>query len=130
MGRGGISDDAVFAALASPLRRRLLDLLRAGEQNVTELAAAFEVSRPAVSQHLAVLQQADLVAERRTGRHRVYALRAEPLRAVGDWLGPYQDFWAERLDALGDHLRRRHGAPQPPAGQAAPATGEQAESRG
>jgi DNA-binding transcriptional ArsR family regulator len=108
--------DAVFAALASPLRRRLLDLLRAGERNAGELAAAFDVSRPAVSQHLAVLQQADLVAERRSGRHRVYALRAGPLRAVDDWLGPYEDFWTERLDALGRHLRSRHG--EPPAGRA------------
>jgi DNA-binding transcriptional ArsR family regulator len=115
--RPGASQDAVFAALASPLRRRLLDLLRSGEQNVTELAAAFDVSRPAVSQHLAVLQQAELVAERRTGRHRVYALRPEPLHAVGDWLSPYQDFWAERMDALGHHLRSRHGGrPADPKG--------------
>ena len=106
-------DDAVFAALASPLRRQLLDLLRAGERNAGELAAAFDVSRPAVSQHLAVLQQADLVTERRDGRHRVYALRPGPLRAVGHWLTPYQDFWTERLDALGQHLRRRHGEPAP-----------------
>lgn len=106
--------DAVFAALASPLRRQLLDLLRAGERNAGELAAAFDVSRPAVSQHLAVLQQAELVAERRAGRNRVYALRTEPLRAVTDWLGPYEDFWTERLDALGDHLRARHGRPGHP----------------
>jgi DNA-binding transcriptional ArsR family regulator len=103
--------DAVFAALASPLRRRLLDLLRAGERNAGELAAAFDVSRPAVSQHLAVLQQAHLVAERKSGRHRVYRLRPGPLRAVDDWLGPYEHFWTERLDALGHHLRSRHGEP-------------------
>jgi DNA-binding transcriptional ArsR family regulator len=106
-----LDENAVFAALASPLRRELLDLLRAGERNAGELAAAFAVSRPAVSQHLAVLQQARLVEERRAGRHRVYALRAGPLRAVTDWLGPYQDFWTERLDALGRHLRDRHGEP-------------------
>jgi DNA-binding transcriptional ArsR family regulator len=112
--RAEAGQDAVFAALASPLRRQLLDLLRAGERNAGELAAAFDVSRPAVSQHLAVLQQADLVAERKSGRHRVYALRASPLRAVGDWLGPYEGFWSERLDALGRHLHGRYGEPAGP----------------
>ncbi len=96
--------DAIFAALASPVRRQLLALLAEGTQPVNALAEPFEMSRPAVSQHLHVLLDAGLVAEQRAGRERLYSLRAERLRDVRDWLRAYERFWHDRLDALGQYL--------------------------
>jgi DNA-binding transcriptional ArsR family regulator len=96
--------DAVFAALADRTRRDLLDLLRGGEHPVHALAAAFHVTRPAISQHLRVLRDAGLVAEARVGRERFYRLQADRLREVAAWLRYYETFWAEHLDALGAHL--------------------------
>lgn len=97
---------AVFRAVADPTRRRLLDLLKRGERPVTSLADTFDVSLPAISQHLKVLKTVGLVRERRDGRRRLYRLRARPLRAVADWVSHYETFWTERLDALDEHLRR------------------------
>jgi len=93
----------VFAAIADPTRRRLLDALRGGERSVGSLAAPFgdAMSRPAVSQHLRVLRRAGLVAERRVGRERRYRLQAAPLAEVADWVGHYERFWADKLAALG-----------------------------
>ena len=75
----------VFGAIASPVRRALLDELTGGVRSVHDLAAPFQMSRPAVSQHLRVLRAAGLVAEERVGRERHYRLDAQPLRAVADW---------------------------------------------
>jgi DNA-binding transcriptional ArsR family regulator len=91
----------VFGALAHPARRALLDALREGPRPVHDLAAAFPMSRPAVSQHLRVLREAALVVEERVGRERHYRLDAAPLRAVESWLAPYERFWGARLKALG-----------------------------
>ncbi len=102
----------VFSAIAHPLRRRLLDLLAEGEQPVNRLAMPFEVSRPAVSQHLRVLLEVGLVSERRSGRERRYRLHPDRLRDVRDWLATYDRFWQERLTALGAHLDK---ATSPPA---------------
>ncbi len=77
-------DADVFDAIASPVRREILDLLRRGEQPVRDLAASFAMSRPAVSQHLRVLRAAGLVSEERVGRERRCRLDARPLRAVQD----------------------------------------------
>jgi DNA-binding transcriptional ArsR family regulator len=96
----------VFTAIAHPVRRRLLDLLAAGEQPVNRLAMPFEVSRPAISQHLRILLDAGLVSERRSGRERRYRLHPDRLRQVRDWLATYDRFWQERLGALGAHLDR------------------------
>lgn len=96
----------VFTAIAHPVRRRLLDLLAEGEQPVNRLATRFEMSRPAVSQHLRVLLDAGLVGERRDGRERRYRLHPAALLQVRDWLASYDRFWQERLAALGDHLDR------------------------
>jgi DNA-binding transcriptional ArsR family regulator len=93
-------DGDVFAAIASPVRRALLDALRSGPLAVHALADEFAISRPAVSQHLQVLRQAELVAEERVGRERRYRLTAGPLREVTDWAGHYERFWAARLSAL------------------------------
>ncbi|HEX2172030.1 MAG TPA: metalloregulator ArsR/SmtB family transcription factor [Dehalococcoidia bacterium] len=94
----------VFHAIADPTRRSLLDLLGEGERPVKSLAAPFAMSRPAISQHLRILQQAGLVTERRVGRERRYRLHAGPLREVRDWIQKYDQFWRDRLDALGSYL--------------------------
>jgi DNA-binding transcriptional ArsR family regulator len=95
---------ATFRALSDPTRRALLDLLAGGEQPVSALVERFRVSQPAISQHLGLLREAGLVTERRSGRRRLYRLRAAPLMDVYDWVGHYRRFWDERLRALGDHL--------------------------
>ena len=94
----------VFQAIAHPTRRRLLDELVDGEASVNTLAAPFTMSRPAVSQHLRILREAGLVAERRVGRERIYRLQPEPLRQVDDWVRRYERFWSHKLGALGDYL--------------------------
>jgi DNA-binding transcriptional ArsR family regulator len=94
----------VFAAVANPVRRAMLDALRGGPLAVHDIAAGFDISRPAVSQHLRVLREAHLVFEERAGRERRYRLSAEPLQSVQTWVGEYQDFWPKRLRDLRDVL--------------------------
>lgn len=94
----------VFSALANPVRRRLLDSLRDGPRAVNDLAGRFELSRPAISEHLQVLRQAGLVREEPRGRQRFYHLEPAPLAEVGDWLHPFERFWRERLRSLNDLL--------------------------
>jgi DNA-binding transcriptional ArsR family regulator len=94
------SAEAAFSALADPTRRAVLDLLRKGSQPAGQIASAFPVSRPAISKHLRLLRKAHLVEERREGRHRVYQLNHEPLRAVDAWLEQYRVFWQANLASL------------------------------
>lgn len=95
----------VFRSISHPTRRALLDRLeRGGEQPVHRLGEPFELSQPALSQHLRVLRESGLVEARREGRERVYRLTPGPLREVAAWLEPYARFWRDRLEALGDHL--------------------------
>ncbi len=94
------SSEATFQALADPTRRAVLDLLRRGSQPAGEIAGAFPVSRPAISKHLRLLRRAHLVREHREGRHRVYHLNPEPLRAVDSWLDQYRTFWKMNLSNL------------------------------
>jgi DNA-binding transcriptional ArsR family regulator len=94
----------VFDVLAEPHRRRILDLLRAHERTVGDLVTELRISQPGVSKHLRVLREAGLVGVRVDGQRRVYRLRAEPLRAIDEWLAPYRAAWAERLEALERHL--------------------------
>ena len=93
-----------YAAVAEPVRRQILDVLRDGERCVTHLVDDLSISQPSVSKHLAVLRQADLVAVRRDGKRRWYRLRPEPLVEIATWLEPYRRHWEERLDALERHL--------------------------
>ena len=92
--------DAAFSALADPTRRAVLDLLRAGTRPAGDIARAFTVSRPAISKHLRILRRAHLVEERREGRHRMYHLNPEPLKAVDSWLNQYRQFWTASLANL------------------------------
>jgi DNA-binding transcriptional ArsR family regulator len=94
------SSEATFQALADPTRRAVLDLLRRGSQAAGEIAGAFPISRPAISKHLRLLRRAHLVREHREGRHRVYQLNPEPLRAVDSWLDQYRNFWKMNLANL------------------------------
>jgi DNA-binding transcriptional ArsR family regulator len=98
------ADADVFLAIAHPIRRRILDRLARDDLTVTQLAAPFAVSRPAISQHLRVLREAGLVAERRQGRERRYSLQPQPLAEVSDWIHQYDHFWRTRLAALSNYL--------------------------
>ena len=94
----------VFEALADPTRRRLLELLAAGERSAGALAAEFDISRPGVSRHLRVLREAGLVRSRGSGQHRLYSVDLAPLAEVDAWLDRWRGFWARRLDALDTEL--------------------------
>lgn len=100
--------DATFAALADPTRRAILTRLAAGEATVTELAAPFDMSQPAVSKHLKALERAGLISRDRDAQRRPCRLEARPLKAAADWLENYRRYWEEsyqRLDALLDELK-------------------------
>jgi DNA-binding transcriptional ArsR family regulator len=94
----------VFAVLANPVRRKLLESLREGPRSTGDLAGLFELGRPAVSEHLAVLRGAGLVREEPRGRHRFYHLDAQCLVEVDAWLRPFEHYWNQRLQALADVL--------------------------
>ena len=96
--------ESTFAVLAEPNRRRILDELRQGERSVGELVERLSLSQPAVSKHLRVLREGELVSSRIDKQHRRYRLRPAPLAEVDTWLAPYRRFWAARLDALEAHL--------------------------
>jgi DNA-binding transcriptional ArsR family regulator len=97
---------ATFAALADPTRRAILARLASGACSVTELAAPFEMSMPAVSKHLRVLERAGLVARGREAQWRPCHLEAAPLKAVSDWAEQYRHVWEGRLDRLGSYLQQ------------------------
>ena len=96
--------DRTFAALADPTRRAILARLAAGEASVTELAAPFEMSLPAVSKHLKVLERAGLVVRGRERQWRPARLEAGPLKEVAEWTEPYRRFWEESYDRLDEYL--------------------------
>src|SRR3984893_5393216 len=94
-----------LAALADPTRRAILARLALGETSVTELAEPFEMSLPAVSKHLKVLERAGLIARGRDAQWRPCRLQAGPLKDVADWVEHYRRFWEESLDRLHDYLQ-------------------------
>jgi DNA-binding transcriptional ArsR family regulator len=96
-----------WSALADPIRREIVELLAGRERDAGELAAAFPVSRPAVSRHLRVLREAGLVRVRPQAQRRVYALDPRPLEDLARWLERYRGFWEQRLDALDTELACR-----------------------
>jgi DNA-binding transcriptional ArsR family regulator len=93
-------ENAIFRALADPSRRAIFERLTRGEAAVKDLTARFAISQPAVSQHLATLRRAGLVAERRAGRLVYYRIEPNGLRPLIDWITHYQAFWPKRLDRL------------------------------
>ncbi|HLK56863.1 MAG TPA: metalloregulator ArsR/SmtB family transcription factor [Chthonomonadaceae bacterium] len=96
----------VFAAIADPTRRAILQRLGAGEQPVMALAEQFDVTLSAISQHIRILREVGLVLVRKEGRERIYRLNAAPLQTVAEWVRLYEPFWNEKLTALGDYLDR------------------------
>lgn len=94
-----------FAALADPTRRAILSRLMTGECSVTELAEPFEMSLPAVSKHLKVLERAGLIARTREAQWRPCRLDAGPLKEVSDWVDRYRKFWEQSFDRLDEYLR-------------------------
>lgn len=113
----------VFAAIAHPLRRQILDLLVEEDRPVNAIASQFPISRPAVSQHLRVLLDAGLVAEQRHGRERRYRLVPEELAEIHRWLSHYEQFWKDKLQNLAHEL----AAGPPSQGQATPEASAPAE---
>jgi DNA-binding transcriptional ArsR family regulator len=98
--------DSTFAALADPTRRAILARLASGEASVTELAEPFEMSMPAVSKHLRVLERAGLIARRKEAQWRRCRIDAGPLRHVASWTERYRHIWEERLDRLDHYLQQ------------------------
>ena len=92
--------DAIFAALADPTRRAIFEKLAVRPMNATALREGMEISQPAVSQHLAVLRNAGLVREKRSGRFVDYTVDPKGIAAVGRWLSKYRAFWPERIEDL------------------------------
>jgi DNA-binding transcriptional ArsR family regulator len=101
--------DRTFAALADPTRRAILGRLSGGEASVTELAAPFSMSLPAVSKHLKVLERAGLISRGRNAQWRPCRLEAAPLKEASDWLEEYRGQWEDRLNRLDDYLRDVQG---------------------
>lgn len=110
--------DATLSALADPARRAIVERLGAGEATVSELAAPFTMSMPAVSKHLRVLERAGLLAQERRGRTRVCRLNRAPLDNLARWLERYTTFWNDRLDALAEHFESNPEIPGAPAASA------------
>jgi DNA-binding transcriptional ArsR family regulator len=97
--------DTVFGALADPTRRAILTRLARGEATVTELAAPFAMSMPAVSKHLKVLERAGLISRGRNAQQRPCRLEAAPLASVAEWVQTYRRFWEGSFDRLDEHLQ-------------------------
>ncbi len=93
-------EDQIFRALADPSRRAIFERLTHGETPVKDLAAAFDISQPAVSQHLASLRRAGLVSQRRHGRLSYYRIAPKGLRPLVKWISRYEAFWTERVGRL------------------------------
>lgn len=104
---------ATFSALADPTRRAILARLALGETSVGELAEPFDMSLPAISKHLKVLERAGLIARGRDAQRRPCRLAAQPLHEVSDWVATYRRFWEQRLDRLEAYLEQ--GRSPPPA---------------
>jgi len=100
----------VFQALADPTRRAILTLLQQGSQPVGSIARDFPISRPAISRHLRILREAELVSEIKVGRNRLYELNAAPLRSVDDWLAHYRHMWQHQLRNLKRYVEQKERA--------------------
>ena len=96
---------ATFAALADPTRRAILARLASGEATVMELSKPFDMTPPAVTKHLKVLQRAGLITQGRQAQWRPCRLEPKPLSEIASWVEPYRQLWEERLDRLEEHLR-------------------------
>jgi DNA-binding transcriptional ArsR family regulator len=105
---------ATFAALADPTRRAILARVSTGETSVGELAAPFDMSLPAISKHLKVLERAGLIVRGREAQWRPCRLQAEPLKTAAGWIDSYRHHWENNLDALQGYLEKLHGTAATP----------------
>ncbi|PQA85646.1 ArsR/SmtB family transcription factor [Hyphococcus luteus] len=96
----------VFRALADPTRRAIISMLAEGPRPIAEIAAAFDMTRPAVAKHLAILKDGGIIAVEAKGRERINRLNPEALKTAADWLGHFDRFWDERLAKLKDVVER------------------------
>ena len=115
----GYQLDATFAALADPTRRAIIARLASGDASVTELAEPFDMSQPAISKHLKVLERAGLISRGQDAQRRPRRLEAQPLAEATAWLEHYRRFWArnfERLDTMLDHMKAREKKKRRPGG--------------
>ena len=103
--------NATFAALADPTRRAILSRLALGETSVAELAKPFDISAPAVTKHIQVLQRAGLITQTRKAQFRPCRINPKPLRKVSDWVETYRGMWEQRLDRLEDYLHQVQAKP-------------------
>ncbi|MBK9409450.1 MAG: winged helix-turn-helix transcriptional regulator [Gemmatimonadetes bacterium] len=106
MSNTAAAENRIFHALADPSRRAIFESLTRGEAAVKELTAKFDISQPAVSQHLATLRAAGLVRGRKAGRSVYYRVEPEGLKPLTDWIQHYRAFWTERIDRLEGLLER------------------------
>ncbi len=106
--------DAAYAALADPTRRAILARLALGEATVGEIAEPFPISGPAISRHLKVLEEAQLIARTRRGQQFICRLNPEGLKSAQEWLDFYRAFWTGAFDRLDEHLKRNPQLPNPP----------------
>lgn len=104
--------NATFSALADPTRRAVLARLMAGEASVTELSEPFDMTLPAFSKHLKVLERAGLITRSKDAQWRPCRLAPEPLKEATDWLNQYRRFWEASLDRMGDYLEELQAAKQ------------------
>jgi DNA-binding transcriptional ArsR family regulator len=109
MQRAVVAETRIFQALADPSRRAILEALARGEAAVKELTARFDISQPAVSQHLATLRDAGLVTGRREGRCVYYRVEPRGMKPLIDWIAHYRAFWPERVERLGRLLEKMDG---------------------
>ena len=104
--------DVTFGALADRTRRAILEQLASGDSSVTRLAAPFNVSLPAISKHLRVLERAGLLTQERDGRVRRCRLDASPMKGAADWIARYRRFWEDQLDSLASYLDQLQNSDQ------------------
>jgi DNA-binding transcriptional ArsR family regulator len=105
----------IFAALSDPTRRAIVEFLAQGERSAGSITAAFQLSAPAISQHLKALKQTELVSVRVDGQRRIYSLNPQGLQALDGWLERTRRFWDARLDDLERELKKPDPKPNPPA---------------
>ncbi len=105
--------DETFTALANPTRRAILKRLANGEASVNELAAPFDMTLPAISRHIKVLESAGLITRGRRAQFRPCTIDAAPLAEVADWAAQYRHIWEDRFDRLDDYVQRLQNQPDP-----------------
>ncbi len=102
--------DLIFGALSDTTRRGMLAQLSQGETNITTLAAPYDMSQPAISKHLRVLEKAGLIERTRRGRDHIIRMNPEPAEAASNWISYYTQFWKEQFDAVDAYLKRNEGS--------------------